>query len=568
MNSRWIITILVLLILSSCSTDSNVSTINELEEINLRLRRDPGQINPFFARTSIGREVYQYIFLSVADFHPETLEIYPVMIEAIPEGYETTTASGEAAIGYDLTFRETAEWSDSQPVTASDYVFTVNMLKHPLCKAAAWKPYTDNILDMKLYEDNPQKLSVYLNPNYMLSLETCVSMNLMPQHIYDPNNQLNVNAEINDTLQISLMDKINNSVNERVDIVQAGPYQITSEVTDEYLILEKKDDYWGDALSDVPAVEGHAKKMIFKIVPDELTAVTMAKENKLDFLEIKSTNTFLDLRDNSPDSFSFHTPQLIMSFHIAMNNSSLILSDKIVRNAMSHLMDVDDIIQSLDGGLGVRTIGPFHPTKSYYNESITPIPYDVNKAKELLKIAGWSDTDGDGILDKIIKGEKTKLELEFLITGSELSKNIALTFQDGAKKAGVQINIVSKKISVMRKENLYTQKYDMAALANSSEAIPDDPYSTWHSDNAIPGKRNTSVYINPKSDALIEKIRQTRDEEERKKYYLELQQNIYEDQPMIFLYSPLLKFIGSNDLAITTTNKRPGYMVNTFKNIK
>ena len=564
MNCRWIIILLVFLVQSACNTDTNVSKDDSLEEINIRLRKDPGKINPLFEITASGRELYQYIFLPVADFHPESLELYPILIESIPEAYETTTDNGEEAVAYDLIFRDAAQWSDGQALTATDYAFTIDVIKHPLSKATRWKPYLENILSVKLYEDNPNKVTVYLNPDYMLSQETCVSIYPIPLHIYDPNSQLDITAPSEDTLQISLMDNINNAVNDRVGIVQAGPYHITDEASDEYLVLGKRENYWGDKISNAPSLQGYPKKMIFKIVPDDLTALTMAKEGKLDFFQLRSANDFLDLRDNHADSFSFHTPQLMFTYYIPMNNKSEILSDKIVRKALSYLIDVEDIIQTLDGGLGVRTIGPFHPTKSYYNESITPISYDINKAKKLLSSSGWQDTDNDGILDKVINGKRTPMELEFLITGSPLSKNIALIFQQNTKKAGVKLNIVAKKMSVMRKENLYTYKYDMAALAKASDVIADDPYSSWHSDNAIPGGSNTAAYNNSEVDALIQKIRQTRDAEKREVYYLEFQKKIYEDQPMIFLYSPLLKFVGNHKLNITTTSKRPGYMANTF----
>ena len=168
----------------------------------------------------------------------------------------------------------------------------------------------------------------------------------------------------------------------------------------------------------------------------------------------------------------------------------------------------------------MRNTGPFHPTKSYYNEVLPPVTLDVKKANKLLDDAGWKDTDGDDLRDKVINGQKTKLTIDFYITGSELSRNIALIYQESAAKAGVEINIISKKNSLMKKENIKKLKYDMAALAQGLDSSADDPYSLWHSDNALAGKTNISAYNNPQSDVLIEKIRLTRNIEERKEHYL------------------------------------------------
>ncbi|NNE26879.1 MAG: hypothetical protein HKN09_08550, partial [Saprospiraceae bacterium] len=171
----------------------------------------------------------------------------------------------------------------------------------------------------------------------------------------------------------------------------------------------------------------------------------------------------------------------------------------------------------------------------------------------------------NGTVDKVVDGQLQELSLDLLITGSPLSKNLALLFQESAKDAGVEINIVQKKSSLMRSENFSTYNYDMAMTAIGQDAAPDDPYSRWHSDNAKPGTQNNSGYSNPRSDALIEKIRTTTDENERKHFYMQLQEEMHRDQPVIFLYSPLKKIIIRKSLDAQTTAKRPGYLANTFK---
>ncbi len=562
MYIRILYLFLVITILFSCQSDTTKDISSDvLSEISIRLEKEPGQIHPIFSPTSIGRKVSQSIFLPLADFHPETLNLHPILIKKIPTGYEHVLDDGRKTIAYDIEFKEDAQWSDGHPVTAADYIFTINMVNHPLSKAIRWQQAMANIYDIKADQSNNKKFTVYCNPDYMLSLEVAITGAIMPEHIYDSESIL----DVTDTTQTALMDRISESANERKEIVQVGPYYISDEVTDEYIILTKKTDYWGANYPDNPFLQANPEKIILKIVPDELTAVTMAKDGQLDIVQLQSSETFLELRDNDQDKFTFHTPQLMFFYFIAMNNTSPKLNDKNVRRAMAHLMDVDDIMETLDMGFGARNSGPFHPTKSYYNKRLQPIKINVEKAKSLLDKAGWIDSDGDKIRDKIINGKKTKLSIDFYITGSPLSTNIALLFQESAIKAGVDINVISKKINLIRKENLSTLKYDMFASAKQLDASDDDPYSAWHSDNASPGGTNMTAYSNPKSDNLIEKIRNTRDSESRHSNYLKLQEVMYEDQPAIFLYSPLMKFIINNKIAATTTSKRPGYLPNTFK---
>ena len=93
----------------------------------------------------------------------------------------------------------------------------------------------------------------------------------------------------------------------------------------------------------------------------------------------------------------------------------------------------------------------------------------------------------------------------------------------------------------------------------------DDPYSKWHSENDDPSLANDVSYNSAKADELIEKIRSTRDDESRNKLYSELQEVMYADNPVIFLYNPTEKMVLSNRWEGVSTMKRPGYMGNMFK---
>jgi len=142
---------------------------------------------------------------------------------------------------------------------------------------------------------------------------------------------------------------------------------------------------------------------------------------------------------------------------------------------------------------------------------------------------------------------------------------MAILIQETAKQGGIQINLVTKANSVMRKEHTTVYNYDLALLLTGSDLADDDPYNPWHSDNASDGNKNITGYVNKEVDSLIEKIRGGKDPVERKKLYRKMQEILYEDQPVVFLYCPLNKIITNRRLSGTSTIKRPGYMANTFK---
>jgi len=568
--------IICLLVIIGCDNDNTEKNkaATQGKEINIRLNRDPRYVNPFFSPSSIGREIYQYIYLPLADYHPESLELNPILITEIPAG-NFTTLDNEEVIAYDINLRPEAKWSDGTTVTALDYEYTIKAINHNQSNISAWKPYFQFLKDIKLYKDDPKKVTVYFDKDYMLSKEIALTIQLMPAHILDATKAISSKSlsEIKakdyisqDSLEIKSLALLNDTPKEKINVIQTGPYTLSSAEMNQYLILDKKEDYWGEKFNENPFLQAHVNKIIFKIVPDELTALTMAKEGKVDLMMMNSSQRFLELKEDSilGKNWTFQVPQLLVYYYMAINNKSKILSDKKVRRALAHLADIEDYIETLEGGLATRTAGHFHPARSYYNDKLSPLKFDVKLANSLLDDAGYIERDGDGVRQKTVYGELRKLEFDILLTGSSLSKNIALLYQEAAKSAGVKINLVAKKMSLIAKENLYDFNYDLAMLRVGMDEAIDDPYGRWHSDNAVPGGLNTIGYSNKQVDEKIEQLRVSRNPMDRDKLYKEIQTLMYEDTPCIFLYCPLNKILISNKFLAETTTKRPGYLANTF----
>ena len=563
-------------LLSSCNPDNakqvDSSSKKTIDNIDIRLPNDPKNFHPIFNPNSVGREVFQYIFLSLADLNPENLALTPVLIKEIPEGYESDK-DGEKWINYQIEILPEATWSDGTAITAKDYLYTINMICHPMSNSDRWRKYLIPIKSVRLNPNNPKRFTISFDKEYHEALDIAVAINLLPAHIYDKTGKISaLNAvellnedykESDEEIKESI-ELVNKSASATTDVVQNGPYRMTSYASEQYVILERVKDYWGSAYPENPFLQSNPDKITFKVVPDEMTAITMAKENKLDLMKMSQSTAFLDMKndDNHNKNWSFHVPQLNRYYYISLNNKSEILSDKTVRRALAHLADVDDYIENIDGGLGTRTIGHFHPAKDNYNTSLSPIPYDIDKANALLDQAGWT-MGPDKIRTKVIDGKATKMEFDIIRTGSRLSELIALLYQEATAKAGIKLNIVNKNSALMRKENLATYNYDILLASASLES--DDPYNKWHSDNATNGMANNSGYSSKEADFLIEKIRSTTVKEDRDKLCKDLQVTMHKDQPVVFLYSPLSKIIINSRLAATTTSKRPGYQANTFE---
>jgi len=563
----WSFNICMLLLMCiACRTEAPIE--QEIETLNIRLQKDPNKLNPVFNPSASSREVYQYIFVPLADYHPETLELYPILIEEIPEG---KIVNGDLV--FDLTIKKDAVWSDGVPITAADYAFTVKAVKLPTSNTRAWRSLFKHIKNVIPNKDNPKKLQVVMDKSHMLAKEIAITLYILPHHVYDKNSILarfdNAESFTNDfeaDEEITQFSELfNSTVNLRDTLIGAGPYVLESWTTNQSIVLKRTPNYWGDKFTSNPFLQSDAKKMLFKIIPDDNTALTAFKGDQIDVLPIANAGLFDELMKdaNYKDQAQFLSPSLIRYYYIALNNKDEKLTDKRVRRAIAHLFDLETIINSIEYGYGDRVIGHFNPAKSYYNTTLKPIEFDINKSIELLREAGWEDSNANGTVDKVIGGRTVEMELEILITGSQLAENVSLLLQDAAKKAGINLSITRKKMALINSENIGPKKFNLVALVISQDAAPDDPYTRWHSDNIKDG-RNYYSYSNPNADLLMEKIRTETNEQKRKKLYLDLQEIMYNDQPVVWLYCPRQKIIVDDDLNAKETSKRPGYLANTF----
>jgi len=557
---------LIIALLFSCKTDPNRNHTDGNAEINIRLKRDPAKLNPMTYPSSFSREIYQYLMVPLADFDPESLQLIPILIKSIPTAVPITEGKFKGGEKYTLEFLEEAKWDNGTPITAQDFIFTIKSIKNEQIDSRSWRGYFKDLVDVIIDPENEKKFEVVFNKPYMLALEAIVTANLFPKHIYDPTNATDV-LDINGTviqegemLDSTFVKNFNGVVHSREIVEGAGPYKLTAWETDQFLTIERKENYWASNSSN-PFLQAKPKKMNFKIVPEELSALTLLESGELNVVTGISSANFKDLKSNVEESkkYNFLSPQLISYYYLLVNNEDKILADPKVREAIAYLTNVDQMISNFENGNATPQVGHFHATKSYYNNALKPIGYDIEKAKSILVEAGWTDSDSDGVLDKKINGKKEDLSLDVLVSKAELGRKVSLMLQSDAKKIGVVIKLVTKSGSEIRKDTK-SGNYQLNTAAVRQDANADDPYARWHSK----GESNYTNYKNEEVDALIDKLRSITNAPGREGIYKEIQEKMYEDVPCIFLYSPRERIIVSKNINATATPKRPGYLANTF----
>ncbi len=573
--------ILIELSLNSCGGDkSNNKNTDEVKNnspivISHELS-DAQMLNPVDYSDAGAGYILSNMFYSLLAIDFNTLESVPVVAESRPE--IEVTKDGNMNITYNI--RPEAKWDDGTQITAKDVEFAIKVIKNPKVDNLNNKPYYEFIRDMVFYDDDPLKFTFICKGVYILAEVQSGDAPLMPRKVYDPKGLMDDftikeltenNDELATNPKIIEFAKDFNSEKYQRDkkfIVGCGPYLLDEWQTGQKVVLVKKKNWWGDKLADKGMFfDIHPPKIIYQTINDQTTAKEALKGGEIDVMRGIKAKDFKELlkSDKFIKNFNAHTPPQMAYTYLGLNVRKPMFSDRRTRQALAHLIDVDKIIKVIALGYGERAVGPIHPAKTkQYNHNIKPYDYNPTKAKELLAEVGWKDTDGDGILDNTIDGEKIKFEMNYLYNqGNDSRKAVGLMFQEEARKIGITVNVISQDWSIFL-EHTKQHDFDMYYGAWISSPIPNDHKQIFHT-SSYNGGSNYTGFGDDQTDALIDSIRVTLDEDKRAEMNHRFQQILHDECAYIFLYYPKERIgIHKRFSNAKTTAMRPGYRLSGF----
>ncbi len=579
----------LILIVFSCGSDSSLSenqvTFKRTDnEVIARLLGSPDRLNPLLTGNGNSTTVlYQtHSYLLFPDL--KTFEMQPQLAKSLPVVEEITSGPYSGGMKYTFEIHDPAVWDNGTPITGNDVVFTWKALSHPsLPLTRPYRPYLSFVADVEVDPENPKKFTVYTREKYFIAEEALGAlMFILPEYNYDPEKVLatvpfktfmDVEAietmvEGSEALQQFAKDFMQPKYSQDPEyIVGSGPYKLVKWEADQELVLEKKENWWGDALAtDYPALVAHPERIVFKPIPNAATALAALKAEEIDIMARIDPKDYNEMKEDqwAIDHYNLSAPDVLQVFLIHINNQDPKLRDKRVRKALAHATDINGIIENVYYGYGRRTTGTPYPDFDYYNKELPLIDYDVNKAKQLLEEAGWQDSNGNGVVDKVIDGEVTELSLNYQFTANrESSLNTAQLLQNDMKAVGV--DLVLEPLDFREQLNRLRQgDFDLASGGRSIQYIPWEPRQSFHSD-AANGGQNYARFINAEADRIMEEIKTTVDSEKRNQLYKALQAIIYEEQPVIYLFNPVNLMAIHKRFDATITPISPGFFVPNFE---
>ncbi len=405
--------------------------------------------------------------------------------------------------GIEITFylRKNVLWHDGELFTAKDVEFTYKSLIDPDIRT----PYSGDfemVKELQIIDD--YTLKVVYKEAFSPGLSSW-GMNIMPKHLLEK-------------------EDLNNTEFSRSPI-GTGPYKFKLWKTGEKVELTSNNGYF----------EGrpYINRYIYRIIPDQATLFLELRSEGVDY----SSLTPLQFKRQTQSKFfkenfqKFKYPSFGYTY-LGYNLNDRKFQDIRVRQAINYAVDKEEIIRGILLGLGRVATGPFIPESWAHNKEVKAPKYNPNKAKELLKKAGWIDSDGDGIL------EKDNHEFSFTIItnqGNEQRKLATEILQRRLKEVGIDVKIKIIEWSSFVSEFIDKRRFD-AVLLGWGLSMDPDMYDIWHSSKTEEGEFNFVGYKNKEVDRLLLEGRRTFDQKKRQKIYHKVHEILYEEQPYLFLY--------------------------------
>ncbi len=519
----------------------------------------PKGFNPIVENSADAGEANGLVNDSLCTTHPASPDRWSEMLATsciISDDWKTYTFTIRPGIRWQQPVQAKEhglEWlAKDVPLTAHDFAFYIEVVKNPEVECTQLRAYYDDLDKVEVPDD--RTLVLRWKKKVFTSMSFSLGLRPLPKHIYARNRDgTPLPAEqVGTAFNKHWFDEIGG-------IVGVGQYLLAVNEPDKRLLFRRDPAYWGAGLH-FDEIEWIAD---VKLPDPQLVAF---KNGQVQAHGLNPPQYRAQILDRGEPRFAAKDPanpkagragefawEQVRSNsyqYLGWNLRRPLFADKRVRHAFAHAFPKQRIINEVYFGLGRPQLGPIHLDNPYFNKSLVDFAFDPAKAKALLAEAGWSDSDGDGWLDKEVDGKRAAFRFKLkYIANNPVADSMLLIYRDELRKLGVDLETVPYDWKELLR--IYEQKdFDAMMGGWSLGDLEPDFWQLWHGSTAdLPRTSNHCGFRNQRVDELSDALRAAFEPSERAKIINEVQAIIHEEQPYLFFRSPESIFIWQNQPA-------------------
>jgi peptide/nickel transport system substrate-binding protein len=500
------------------------------------LRGEPKTLNPLIAADTRSREVIGIMQADLVHINRATQLTEPALAKSwkiSPDGLQ-----------YTVVLREGLRFSDGQPLDADDVLFTFRVYLDESVHAPqrdllniSGKPITVRKLDART-------VVFQLPQAYGVGERLFDGLAILPRHLLEKPYQ---EGKLGQTGTLAT------AANQWAGL---GPFRLKEYIAGQRLVLERNPYYWK---TDVKGNRlPYADELVFLFVPNADAQVLKFQSGETDAIAQLSAENFSVLSRQLHDSAMVDAgPGLEYNFLFFNLND---LGEKATpeltrkqkwfrevkfRQAASAAVDREAIVRLVYQGRGAPLWGLVAPgNRRWGNEKLAHAPRSLERARVLLKEAGFSWSNGKNGESTLLDSEGKPVEFSILTSSSNADRaKMATLIQDDLKQLGMRVQVVPLEFRSLLDRVTQTKEYDACVMGIASfDADPNTDINVWLSSGGThlwnPSQGHPATAWEAEIDRLIGEQMTARTFAQRKKLYDRAQEILAENQPMIFLASP------------------------------
>jgi peptide/nickel transport system substrate-binding protein len=431
--------------------------------------------------------IFQHMFEPLIDLDPQTVTIVPCLA--------TEWSTSEDGKVWTFKLRDDVKFWDGEPFTAKDVKYTMERMLMDDYNIGNTNYLNNQINFDKAVVVDDHTVEIHTKAPVPALLYSLQEVKILPEHVYSKLTPTQAASEV---------------------IMGTGPFKFVEYVKDDYVKMERNDDYWGEK----PAF----KYLVFRNIPEASTRVAELETGGIDvaqqvpMAQIESVNA----------SGTAHTSAVSNGCRMYMGfNHENPTFTKNVRLAMNYAIDWDAINQSFFYGAVPRMVT--NVNRPWLNENLKPYPYDLNKVNELLTADGY------------VKNAKGFWEKD----GKELAPKIMVYYEQTSERYEVLLSIVD----MFRKAGINAEPYYLdraAAFEKLDKREVDDMFyiascTSYEGQGDITDLKADSAsnygrWNNPEFEALFDQLLVEFDMNKRAELLNKMQEIVYNEAAIIPLY--------------------------------
>lgn len=494
----------------------------------------PEYVNPVIASSQTDLDLVKMVYSNLND-----------VADSIAVSSDTRT--------WTVHLKDGLTWQDGQKLTSDDVVFTVQSIQNPDAHSplnASWQ----GVAVSRMSELEVQFTLV--NP-YAFFADNLANLYIVPKHLFADTPPGNWHLS-----------------DYNLKPIGSGPYKFSSyEKNSDGFISGYNLEAW-NGNGDKPLIQNFN----FQFLTDENALVGAFNSGQIDAFGNASPEDISQI-ERPYDSFAWHTSGYYAVFFNESKN--LALQDPAVRLALASSLDRSDMVNKALNGNGLPDVGPIPPGAVNFAQVAATSSMDA--ASTTLTKAGWIFPDASTIAlasgtaatttgvspqfrSKTVKGAVIPLVVNLTVPQIDFLAKTAALLQSTWQSIGVQVNIMPDSADDIANQTIKNRNYE-ALLFGNVLGPSSDLYSFWDSSQRFYPGLNLAIYSNQKADAAIEAARQQTSSTVIAADMATAQNDIVNDNPAVFLYSPDYVYVTNKNVQGIATGTLLSDPSNRFRGV-